>query len=237
MAPRRDDRPAPAANAYFGGIAAERRLTPEAAQRHSKVVRSLRLAVPTMAAGLIATYAMSATPGQVDREFLRQFSDIEASSTEMRLERPRYVGEDTSGVPFSVSAIAAKRNPNTPDVIRLENPEALRGGGEGGQLFLQARGGVLDTVGKTVDLEDDVRLVQGIGGQAFTLTTDAARIDLGGRTVRSDVGVRGSSDGGDVAADSLTVYEDEGRAVLEGNVKLRFEPKPKDAAAETGLRD
>ncbi|MBB4659351.1 LPS export ABC transporter periplasmic protein LptC [Parvularcula dongshanensis] len=225
------------ANAYFGGVAAARRLTPKAAQRHSRLVRNLRLVVPALAAALVVTYALSATPPEVDREFLRQFSDIEASSTEMRLDKPRYVGEDLEGNPFEVSAQAARRNPNTPDLIRLDNPEALRNAGTGDQIHLRAANGALDTQGKTVDLDTDVTLVQGIGGRAFELQTDKARIDLEGRTVTSGAPVKGRSQSGDVEADSLTVYEDEGRAVLEGNVRLHFDPSKTKKGGDEGLRN
>jgi len=225
------------ANAYFAGIAARRRLTPRAAIRHSRLVRNLRLAVPAAATGLILTYAVSATPPEVDQEFLRQFSDIEATGSEMRLDRPRYVGEDTGGIPFEVSAFAARRNPNAPDIIRLENPEALRNGGSNDQLRVRALSGTLDTQGKTVDLNDDVQLEQGVGSDTFVLRTDAARIDIDGRTVRSETGVRGTGRAGDVEADTLTVYEDEERAVFEGNVKFRFEPAKMRDDEESALRD
>jgi lipopolysaccharide export system protein LptC len=213
------------ANAYFGGRAARRRLTPQAAQRHTVLVRNLRLAVPAAAASLVIAYALSATPPEVDMDFLRQFEDIEATSAEMRLERPRYVGSDSEGSAFEVSAYAAKRNPDDPDVVRLENPEALRGvGGTGEATRVRAVSGRLDTAGKTVDLEDDVELVQGSGANSFTLRTDKARIDLDRRTISTAGPVRGSGERGALEADGATVYEDEERLVLEGNVKLRFDP-------------
>lgn len=224
------------ANAYFGGRAARRRLTPAAAQRHTVLVRNLRLAVPAAAAALVVTYALSATPPEVDMEFLRQFDGVEATSSEMRLERPRYVGQDRGGVPFEVSAYAARRNPDDPDVVRLENPEALRDGAAGEGTRVRALNGRLDTANKIVDLDGDVRLVQGRGANAFTLDTDDARIDLDGRTITSGGAVRGRGERGELEADGATVYEDEERVVLEGNVKLRFEPSGGEKAAQ-GLRD
>lgn len=225
------------ANAYFGGRAARRRLTPQAAQRHTVLVRNLRLAVPAAAAALIVTYAVSATPPEVDMDFLRQFDGVEATSAEMRLERPRYVGQDQGGLPFEVSAYAAKRNPDDPDVVRLENPEALRAGAGGEGTRVRSRNGRLDTANKIVDLDGDVQLVRGRGANAFTLDTDNARIDIDRRTITSGGAVRGTGERGDLEADGATVYEDEERVVLEGNVKLRFEPRSEEPAPGQSLRD
>ena len=208
----------------FADAAPRRRLTPEAAERHSKIVRSLRLAVPAAAAGLLGTYVFTAAPPSVDTEFLRQFSEAEAPGREVVLERPRYVGQTVEGTPYEVSAQAARRNPDTPGLVRFDNPEALRDGTDGPGVRVQAKGGLLDTEANTFALDRDVRITQGLGGQEFVLETDAADVDLDARVVSSTVGVRGTSETGSVEAGSLTVYEDEQRATFSGGVKLRFEP-------------
>lgn len=204
-----------------------RRLTPAAAERHSQIVRALRLVVPAIGTGVLATYAVNAAPSEVDRDFLRQFSDLSATSEEMVLDRPRYLGQTLEGDAFEVSALRARRDPNAPDLLRFENPEALRDGGTARELRLRAAGGTLDTEANVVEFDRDVELVQGIGGQDYTLRTDAARVDLDERVVSTQTGVRGRSARGSVEADRLTVYQDEGRAVLEGGVRLRFEPEAK----------
>ncbi|MEE4349124.1 MAG: LPS export ABC transporter periplasmic protein LptC [Pacificimonas sp.] len=198
------------------------RLTPGAARRHSRFVRHSRLALPAIAAGLVVTYALSATPPRVDVEFARQFSEVDVDSTSMRLARPRYLGEDLQGRPFEVAAQTAERNPNTPDFIALENPEAFKSIETGENAKVRAARGLMNTRDKRLDLNDDVQLDHRIGGSAFTLNTDAAAVDLQNQTVTSTVGVVGEGDRGSVAADTLTVYQDEGRSVLEGNVRLRF---------------
>lgn len=218
----------------FADIAPARRLTPEAAERHTRLVRRLRLAVPALAVGLLATYALNAAPQAVDTEFLRQFSDAGEPGREMLLERPRYRAETGDGSPFQVSAEAARRNPDQGNIIRFDNPEALREGGPKGPARLQARTGVLDTDTNLFDGED-VRLVQNIGGQDFTLTTDRARVDLEGKTIRSDERVRGESEAGALEADGIEVSEDGRRLQLKGRTKLRFEPsKAPGKASGTG---
>ena len=213
----------PASRVSFSDIPPRRRLTPEAAQRHTQLVRTLRLTVPALAVALLATYALNAAPQAVDAEFLRQFSGTEEPGRELRLDNPRYRAETRDGSAFQVSAQTARRNPDEANVIRFDRPEAFRGEGAEGPARLQAETGTLDT---DTDLFDgqDVRLVQSIGGQDFTLTTDAARVDLKGKTIRSDVGVQGESASGALRADGIEVSED-GRVRLDGRVKLRFDPR------------
>lgn len=218
----------------FADIAPTRRLTPEAAERHTALVRRLRLAVPALAVALLATYALNAAPQAVDAEFLRQFSGTEEPGREMRLERPRYRAETTEGSPFQVSAQTARRNPDQANIIRFDAPEAVRGDGPEGAGRLEARTGTLDTDTNLFDGED-VRVVQSIGGQDFTLRTDRAQVDLDGNTIRSDAGVSGESESGALQADGFEVSEDGKRVRLDGRVKLRFEPsKAPGKAPETG---
>ena len=210
-----------------------RRLTPAKADRHSQIVRALRLVVPAVATGVLVTYGVNAAPSEVDTEFLRQFSDLSAASESMVLDRPRYLGQTLEGDAFEVSALRARRDPNAPGIVRFENPEALRGGGTGEELRLRAAGGTLDTEANVATFDRDVRLVQGLGGEDFTLETEAAQLDIENRVVSTQTGVRGRSARGTVEADRATFYQDEGRATLEGGVRLRFEPsKPKTGGSE-----
>ena len=141
----------------------------------------------------------------------------------MLLERPRYRAETQDGSPFQVSAEAARRNPDQGNIIRFDNPEAFRGDGPEGPARLRATKGTLDTDTNLFEGED-VRLVQNIGGQDYTLTTDRAKVDIDGKTIRSDVGVRGESAAGALEADGLELSEDGQRLRLDGRVKLRFDP-------------
>lgn len=216
-------------------LAKGRRLTPAAARRHSRNVRHLRLIVPAIGAGLLATYAFSASPAAVDVGFLRNFTQTDVESSDMRLDRPRYAGEDLRGLPFEVSAKSAERDPNAPGLIDLENPEALRSVEQKDgtdAVTVSARSGLLNTEEKHVDLTDNVRMVHSLGGAPIVFTTDAAQVDLDANTVTSTAGVTGEGDQGRLEADAVTVYQGEGRAVLEGNVRLRLEPKKDPAEVE-----
>ncbi|MEO1041316.1 MAG: LPS export ABC transporter periplasmic protein LptC [Pseudomonadota bacterium] len=195
--------------------------------RHSGRVRSLRLAVPALAAGLFITYALSATPPRVDRAFLLQFSTFNVSDGEANLARPRYYGEDLNGQPFEVAATSATRAASDPDIIGLDRPEARRLSQAGDTVLVRAHDGVYDRAARRMDLTRDVELEQqSEGGETFVLTTDAAEVDLDSQIVTSSAEVNGQGETGTVRADKATVYQTEDRLVLEGGVKIRLQPKP-----------
>ncbi|MEE4209992.1 MAG: hypothetical protein V2I43_12055, partial [Parvularcula sp.] len=124
--------------------------------RHTSRVRHLRLAVPALATGLFMTYALSATPPEVDRAFLDQFSTLEDTGEGLRLARPRYAGEDLSGQPFEIAAQNASRQNGQADLIGLERPEARRLGEGGGDYRLTAEEGLYDQTRRVMSLSRSV---------------------------------------------------------------------------------
>ncbi|MEM0928770.1 MAG: LPS export ABC transporter periplasmic protein LptC [Pseudomonadota bacterium] len=198
----------------------------ERVTRHSAVVRNLRLAVPALAMGLFMTFALSATPPRVDRAFLLQFSTFDVTDGQASLARPRYYGEDLQGQPFEVAATAATRAAADPDLIGLDKPEARRLSQAGDTVLVRAQDGIYDRAARRMDLTRDVELEQhSEGGDVFILTTDAAEVDLDSQIVTSSSEVNGEGETGTVRADRATVYQTEDRLVLEGDVKIRLEPR------------
>lgn len=205
----------------------------ERVARHSLRVRSLRLAVPALAAGLLMTFALSATPPRVDRGFLLQFSSLDVVDGQASLARPRYFGEDLDGQPFEVAANAATRAAANPDLIGLDKPEARRLSEAGDTVLVRSKDGIYDRAARRMNLTRDVELEQqSEGGDIFILTTDAAEIDLDSQVVTSSSEVNGEGETGTVRADKATVYQTEDRLVLEGDVKIRLEPKVSTAIEE-----
>ncbi|MEM1410169.1 MAG: LPS export ABC transporter periplasmic protein LptC, partial [Pseudomonadota bacterium] len=181
-------------------------------ERHSSRVRHLRLAVPALAVGLALTYALSATPPKIDRDFAEQFSGLQQSDDGARLASPRYSGEDLSGQPFEVVAATATRETEDPSLVDLVNPAATRVSEAGDRVTVTALDGLFDQDNQVMDLANDVEMQQrSSSGDLFTLLTDAAQVDLEGQVVTSDTEVRGIGDGITLRADRGTVFQTEDR--------------------------
>ena len=188
--------------------------------RHSHRVRHLRLAMPALAAGLVLTYALSATPPKIDRTFTEQFETLDETNEGLRLARPRYAGEDLSGQPFEIAATNATRASENDDQVQLERPEALRVGANGEEVRVRAETGVYDQAARVMTLTRAVELEQGDEQGRFKLTTDEAQVDVDSQVVTTNAEIRGSSASGSLRADRGTHYQTEDRLVLEGGVKI-----------------
>lgn len=197
--------------------------------RHTALVRHLRLAIPALAVGLVITYALSATPPRVDREFIDQFAAIEETDDGVRLAKPRYAGEDLEGQPFEIAANSAVRSGDNDERVGLELPEARRVRPDGQATLVRAKDGLYDQTAKRVDLSNEVEFEQQGSGGSFILRTDAATMDLDSQVVSSETEVRGEGQGGKLRADRGTLYQNEDRIVLEGGVKISLEPTEDEA--------
>ncbi len=199
------------------------------ARRHSVFVRTARLCLPVVITGIVAAYGVTATPRTIDQDFLRQFQNLEVVSEDLRMEKPRFLGEDTAGVPYEINAGAATQNPRMPKFIVLENPEAFKALGHADQALVKAKTGMYSLDAKTIQLNSEVEFKQGIGSEEFVLSMDAAEVRLEDRSVHSDVDVFGENKNGSISAEGMTAYQDEGRTVFH---KARMVIKPRNVEDE-----
>ncbi|MEM1380466.1 MAG: LPS export ABC transporter periplasmic protein LptC [Pseudomonadota bacterium] len=195
-------------------------------QRHSALVRQLRLAIPALAVGLAMTYAFSATPPRIDTAFAAQFQNIDESGEGLKLAQPRYSGEDLTGRPFEVVASTATRGEDDPDRIDLEAPRATRVTDSGAEIAIRADEGLYDQNAQVMNLTTNVEMQQQSGADRLTLLTDSATMDLEGQVVRSTSEVTGQGERGSLRADRGTLYQTEDKLVLEGQVRILLAPTP-----------
>ncbi len=224
------------ANQRFGRLRpmapSQLRLSEQAARRHSQMVRWARIILPGSALLLVISFAFSATPASVDEAFVKQFTYLDQPSENFTMDRPRYAGEDAKGRAYEISAATAEQNPEQPDRIMLNTLDGIRSPGDEDQLQVSADTGLYLREAGQLDLKTNVELEQGIGGRDYVVSTSAATVDLGDRELVSRSGVIGSSEEGSFTARKMTVYQGEGKVVLE-DVRMRFDaPKPSEIAEE-----
>ncbi len=209
-------------------------MSKQRARKHSVFVRTARICLPIVVIGIFAIYVVTATPRTVDRNFLRQFQNLDLASDELRMERPQFFGEDTEGVPYEVNAGAAIQDPENPKFISLLDPEAFKALGTADEALVKAKTGLYSVENQTLDLNTEVEFNQGIGNSHIKLSMDAAEVKLDQRIIESDVAVFGENENGSISADGMTAYQDEGRTVFHN---ARMVIKPKQSSDKVGLRD
>jgi LPS export ABC transporter protein LptC len=205
-----------------------RRLTKRKARRHSSIVRALRMILPTLSVGIFALFLIMATPRTVDPTFQDQFGNLETVGRDLRMEMPRFTGEDNVGRPYELVAGAATQDPRAPKLIALENPEALQADKTKDQALVTAKSGLYRVEDKMLDLNTNVELEQGIGTNVWIMRTEAATLALENQTVTTQVGVYGENNRGSIRADKMTAYKEEGRTVFENNVRMILKPKQRE---------
>ncbi len=212
------------------------RTTGTDAAARSRLVRRLRVALPAFAVILIIAFFLNTRSNTVDQAFLDDFKSITASTEELRMANPRFAGVDDDGKPFEITATAALQDPETKEVIRLESPRAVQGGGDESSV-VTAESGLYRSEENILTLNRDVTLEHQLGTSTYILRSPVATVSIDDQIVTSDAGVGAEGpDGATLKADRMSAYRNDGRVVFEGNVSMRLYPKKKDAEAPS-LRD
>ena len=206
------------------------RTTGADAVARSRLVRRLRIALPVLAVVLVAAFIFNTRGNNVDQAFLDDFEDLSASAEELRVASPRFTGVDNAGKPFEITARSAKQRPDGADMVELERPRAVQGGGDE-QTIVTALKGTYQSEKNILELEESVELEHKIGAQTFMLRAPEATVAIKDEVVTSSSGVGGeASDGSRLSADRMTAYRGEGRVVFSGDVSMRFLPDSTIAA-------
>ncbi|MBB5517296.1 LPS export ABC transporter periplasmic protein LptC [Amphiplicatus metriothermophilus] len=213
-------------NGSGGGLRTLRigpRLTGAQAARRAALARKLRIALPILAAILVAAFLANARRDQPDEVFLKDFADLGAAPDELRMANPRFAGVDGKGNPYEITAETALQNPEAQEVVELVRPRAVTSRPEESTVVYAERG-VFQSKENILTLKDGVALERAIGGRTYVLRASAATVDMDGETVVSENGVEGESEAGLLRADSMRAYNAERRVVFEGNVSMRIFP-------------
>ena len=206
------------------------RTTGDDAAARSRLVRRLRVAFPVLALILIAAFVFNTQSNTVDQAFLDDFEDISAATDELRMANPRFAGIDDKGNPFEITARAAMQDPAARDIVELEKPRAVQGGGEE-KTVVTAENGTYKSEANILELKDGVELEHELPSGVYVFRTPTATVSIKDELVTSDTGVGGiGPDGAGLKADKMKAYNGEGRVVFEGNVSMRIYPKSKEDA-------
>ncbi|WP_425407973.1 LPS export ABC transporter periplasmic protein LptC [Hyphococcus sp.] len=207
------------------------RTTGSQAAARSRLVRRLRIGLPILGLVLVAAFFFNTTSEENDSAFLQDFEDVRATAEELRMASPRFSGIDTKGKPFEITAAAAIQNPQVKDVVQLENPKAVQGDA-GETNIVTAQNGVYRSDAKILELNDDVTLEHDVGADTYIFRSASATVSIDDEVVTSDAGIGGEGPAGEtLQADRMKAYNNEGRVVLEGNVRMRLYPKSKEKPA------
>lgn len=198
---------------------AQRQVAFVTAQRHSRLVRALKIVVPAAAllmagAFVAATYVL--TPAKVN-------IDTDGSAYvdgKLVMANPKLEGFTKDNRPYSMTAVRAIQDLGSQSVIELEEISARMPVDENDWFSVVAPKGTYDRTANTLNMTSPFQ-VKTTGGMTAELAS--AFIDIGKGDLRTDRPVKIELNGTRVEADSLTVYEKGKVLVFQNRVRMNIE--------------
>jgi lipopolysaccharide export system protein LptC len=208
------------------------------AARHSRLVRILRIAVPTVVClAMAAVVAISIF--NPFRALMKQLpvdmDNLVVSGTKITMESPHLAGFSTDQRPYEMWAKAAIQDLTDPDHLELRTLRAKMMMEDKSTITMDARTGYHDSKQGTLDLRKDIFLQSSTGYEA---RMSQALVDLNKGTVASDEHVDVKLLNGTLTADKLRIFNSGEIVRFEGNVVMNLdnlgspeEPAPPPVAA------
>ena len=189
--------------------------------RHDRLVRILRVALPSVIGVLLAVLAFSPFSNTQEMSFVLAKDEVNLATERMRVGNALYRGEDTKGRPFSLSAGSAVQKSAADPLLRMTDLSG-RLVMDNGPATLSAGKGTYDMKAEKIRVEGPLSFASGDG---FTLVASNVEFLLKPKTMQSFGPVQGRSELGNFKADELRADLQNKVIRLHGNVKFRIVPR------------
>lgn len=138
-----------------------------AARRHSRVVRILRIAVPTTVALalVVITLVTYLNPLRMLAKLPINIDNLVVSGTKVTMEQPRLSGFTSDARAYELTADTAAQDMTKPDLVELRNIRAKVGMQDKSTIEMTAVTGLYDAKGETLRLDRDILLNSSTGYQ------------------------------------------------------------------------
>src|ERR1700710_2215074 len=218
------------------------------AARHSRLVRVLRLAVPTvvvLAMGGVVAISIFNPFRALMKQLPVDMDNLVVSGSKITMESPHMSGFTPDQRPYEVWAKTATQDLTDPDHVELKTVRAKVLQEDRSTVTMEARTGFFDTKANLLDLRKDIFLQSSTGCEA---RLSQALLDIGKGTVTSEEPVDVKLLNGTLTADKLRITEKGELVRFEGRVKMNLimdspepaavepEPVPEPAPASTKAR-
>ncbi len=207
------------------------------AARHSRLVRVLRIAVPTVVA-LAMAGVVAISIFNPFRALMKQLpidmDNLVVSGSRITMESPHMSGFSPDQRPYELWAKTATQDLNNPDHVELKVLRAKILQEDRSTVTMEARTGLFDTKAQLLDLRKDIFLQSSTGYEA---RLSQALLDIGKGTVTSEEPVDVKLLNGTLTADKLRITEKGALVRFEGHVVMNLimdspDPESVEPAAE-----
>lgn len=188
--------------------------------RYSRMVGTLRLVLPALAAILLGLVVAWPRLTANDDKFQIGFSQLSPSSVEhLSMVNARFYGLNRRNQPFTLTADVATEDEPGSGLIVLDQPKGdfITTGGKG--VYVEARRGFYQQKQQYLDLEGEVALFHEDG---YELHTEKARVDLKTSEVVGSVPVQGRGPQGLIDGSGFRIREKGARVEVTGKSQMNL---------------
>lgn len=155
----------------------------EAARRHSRLVRFLRVAAPmSVVVGVAALTLVAVFHPFRAKPVKFSVGAFSVDGDKISMDRPKLTGFRRDGRAYVVNAAKAIQDVTHPTVVELREVDGDLGGADNDLLHLNAKVGFYDTAKQSMDLSHDVR----IHNSNYDVQLASANIDFKAGVYRTD---------------------------------------------------
>ncbi len=187
--------------------------------RHDRLIRLLRVALPSIIGVLVALLVVSPFSNTQEMSFVLAKDEVNQAHERMRLTNAMYRGEDSRGRPFTLRGGSAVQKSSSEPVIRLSDLS--------GQILMKSGPAQLVAGQGYYNLETKKVRVEGplsyTGGDGFSLTANNVEFAMKTRQIESFGPVNGAMKVGTFRAAKLRADVDARIVRLEGGAHLRID--------------
>jgi lipopolysaccharide export system protein LptC len=185
---------------------------------HDRLVRVLRVMLPSVIGILLAVLAFSPFSNTREMSFVLAKDEVNKAQDRMRLGNALYRGEDSKGRPFTLHAGSAVQKSSNEPIVRM-NDLMGRLVMDNGPATISAGQGYYDMKAEKVRVEGPLTYS---GGDGFNLTASNVEFLLKPQTMQSYGPVSGSTRVGTFRAGRLSADAEKRIVRLEGGAHLQI---------------
>jgi lipopolysaccharide export system protein LptC len=195
------------------------------AERHSRLVRILRKALPVIAVVVLASYFISTQLSVSVGDLTASIDGIDVADGNLRMTNPKLKGADKKNGQYVIGADYADQDIKDPKVIKLHAIKAELSAADGGWSRMEATRGVFDSKIERLVMQDKITIVTSTGVSG---ALKYASLDTKNQILRSHQPVSFILPNGTVRANALTLQSAEHTVTFRGKVVVHMVRKEKE---------
>lgn len=193
----------------------------QAAQRHTRLVRTLRILLPALAVGGILVFWASAHFIPSNLAGLISKAGIDVKSNSVTMEAPHISGFEGTKRAYEVKAARAVQSLDDPKVLTFQQINAHVGLDNAGTAMVDAGTGIYNGNNNTLELDRGISVRTTTG---YAAKAKQAMIDLAKGSMQTSQPVEISGEQGTLRAGSMELTDRGKHVVFRGGVSVTFIP-------------